>query len=144
MVGRRGRRKRPLLILLDTHVLLWLRSGDRRLGRRARRTIERALPRRHAAVSAISFWEIAMRVHAGRFDLLADPEAWRRDLLAQGLVEFPVNGLIGVRAGLLPGLRGDPADRLIVATALEGHQLLTADSQILEWPGKLNRIDASE
>ncbi len=84
-----------------------------------------------------------MRVHAGRFDLLADPEAWRRDLLAQGLVELPVNGLIGVRAGLLPGLRGDPADRLIVATALEGHQLLTADSQILEWPGKLNRIDAS-
>ena len=85
-----------------------------------------------------------MRVHAGRFDLFADPEAWRRDLLAQGLVEIPVSGLIGVRAGLLAGLRGDPADRLIVATALEGHQLLTADSQILEWPGKLNRIDASE
>ena len=85
-----------------------------------------------------------MRVHSGRFDLLADPEAWRRELLAQGLVEIPVSGLIGVRAGLLTGLRGDPADRLIVATALEGHQLLTADSQILEWPGKLRRIDATE
>ncbi len=85
-----------------------------------------------------------MRVQSGRLDLLMDPEALRRDLLAQGLVEIPVSGLIGVRAGLLRGLRGDPADRLIVATALEGHQLLTADSHILEWPGKLNRIDASE
>lgn len=132
------------MILLDTHVLLWHGRGDRRLGRRARRMVERALPRRRAAVSAISFWEVAMRVQSGRLDLLMDPEALRRDLLAQGLVEIPVSGLIGVRAGLLPGLRGDPADRLIVATALEGHQLLTADSQILEWPGKLNRIDASE
>ena len=85
-----------------------------------------------------------MRVRAGRLDLLADPEAWRRDLLAQGLVELPVNGLIGVRAGLLPGLRGDPADRLIVATALEGHELLTADRRILDWSGKLNRFDATE
>lgn len=132
------------MILLDTHVLLWHGRGDRRLGRRARRMVERALPRRRAAVSAISFWEVAMRVHSGRLDILMDPEALRRDLLAQGLVEIPVSGLIGVRAGLLPGLRGDPADRLIVATALEGHQLLTADSQILDWPGKLNRIDASE
>ncbi|WP_419859732.1 type II toxin-antitoxin system VapC family toxin [Candidatus Palauibacter sp.] len=132
------------MILLDTHVLLWHGRGDRRLGRRARRMVERALPRRRAAVSAISFWEVAMRVHSGRLDILMDPEALRRDLLAQGLVEIPVSGLIGVRAGLLTGLRGDPADRLIVATALEGHQLLTADSQILEWPGKLNRIDASE
>ncbi|WP_425155609.1 type II toxin-antitoxin system VapC family toxin [Candidatus Palauibacter sp.] len=132
------------MILLDTHVLLWHRRGDRRLGPRGRRTVERAIPRRQAAVSAISFWEVAMRVRGGRLDLLVDPEAWRRDLLAQGLIEIPVNGLIGVRAGLLPGLHGDPADRLIVATALEGHELITADRRILDWPGKLNRMDATE
>ena len=85
-----------------------------------------------------------MRVHGRHVDFLFDPEAWRRDLLAQGLTEIPVNGLIGVRAGLIEGLRGDPADRLIVATALEGHQLVTADRRILGWPGKLNRMDASE
>ncbi len=85
-----------------------------------------------------------MRVRGGRLDLLGDPETWRRDLLAQGLVELPVNGIIGARAGLLPGLPGDPADRLIVATALEGHRLLTADRRILDWPGKLSRIDARE
>ncbi len=85
-----------------------------------------------------------MRVHGGGLDLLVDPEAWRRDLLTQGLVEIPVSGLIGVRAGLLSGLHGDPADRLIVATALEGHELITADRRILDWPGKLNRMDATE
>ncbi|WP_419937761.1 type II toxin-antitoxin system VapC family toxin [Candidatus Palauibacter sp.] len=132
------------MILLDTHVLVWHGRGDRRLGRRARRVVERALPRRRAAVSAISFWEIAMRIHSGRLDVLMDPEALRRDLLAQGLVEIPVSGVIGIRAGVLPELHGDPADRLIVATALEGHELLTADRRILDWPGKLSRIDATE
>ena len=132
------------MILLDTHVLLWYRMGDRRLGRRARRTVERALSRRRAAVSAASFWEVALLVSRGRIDLLVDPEAWRRTLLAQGLLEIPVNGIIAVRAGMLAGLRGDPADRLIVATALEGHQLRTADRRILEWSGQLNRLDATE
>ena len=132
------------MTLLDTHVLLWYRMGDRRLGRRARRTVERALSRRRAAVSAVSFWEVALLVSRGRIDLLVDPEAWRRTLLAQGLLEIPVNGIIAVRAGMLAGLRGDPADRLIVATALEGHQLLTADRRILDWSGQLNRLDATE
>ncbi len=85
-----------------------------------------------------------MRIHGGRLDILMDPEALRRDLLAQGLVEIPVSGVIGIRAGVLPELHGDPADRLIVATALEGHELLTADRRILDWPGKLSRIDATE
>ena len=84
-----------------------------------------------------------MRVRRGRLDLLVDPEAWRRDLLAQGLVEIPVSGAIGIRAGLLGGLPGDPADRLIVATALDGHELLTADRGILDWSGQLNRLDAT-
>ncbi len=41
-------------------------------------------------------------------------------------------------------MHGDPADRLIVATALGGHQLLTADQRILNWPGPLSRLDARE
>lgn len=132
------------MILVDTHVLLWYRMGDRRLGCRACRTVERALSRRRAAVSAVSFWEVALLVSRGRIDLLVDPQAWRRTLLAQGLLEIPVNGVIAVRAGMLSGLHGDPADRFIVATALDGHQLLTADRRILDWPGQLNRLDATE
>ena len=132
------------MILLDTHVLLWQEQGDRRLGPQTRRAIERALQENGAAVSAISFWEIGMRVEKGRLDFLLDLGAWRRNLLEHGLLEIRVDGEIAVRAGLLPDMHGDPADRLIVATALEGHQLVTADRRILDWHGQLNRLDATE
>ena len=132
------------MILLDTHVLLWQEQGDRRLGPQARRTIAQALDAGQAAVSAISFWEVGMRMQKGQLTLRFDLDVWRRDLLDQGLLEIPLNGRVAVRAGLLPALHGDPADRLIVATALEGHQLITADERILAWPGRVDRLRATE
>ena len=132
------------MILLDTHVLLWQERGDRRLGLQARRTLERALQIGDAAVSAISFWEVGMLIQKGRLDFLLDLDAWCQDLLDQGLVEIPVDGRTAARAGLLPNMHGDPADRLIVATALVGgHQLVTADRLILAWSGPLRRLDAT-
>ena len=95
-------------------------------------------------MSSISFWEIGMRIQKGRLEFLLDLNAWRRELLDQGLIEIPVDGAIAVRAGLLADMHGDPADRLIVATALQGHQLYTADRRILNWPGQLSRLDATK
>ena len=132
------------MILFDTHVLIWHDSGDRRLGARARREFGRALQDGEAAVSAISFWEVGMLVRKDRLGFLIDPGAWRRDLLNRGLIEIPVDGGIAFRAGLLAKIHGDPADRIIVATALEGHRLMTADRQILEWSGPLSRLIATE
>lgn len=80
----------------------------------------------------------------GRLDLQVEVGAWRNTLLSDGLVEAVVDGEIAVRAGSLRDLHGDPADRIIVATALAGHQLLTADRKILDWPGKLHRFDATQ
>ena len=77
-----------------------------------------------------------------RLTLLRDIASWRQSLLQDGLVEVPVDGGIAVRAGLLPDMHGDPADRIIVATALEGHRLVTSDDRILDWPGDLSRLDA--
>ena len=131
------------MILFDTHVLIWSRFGDGRLGPRARGACDRALEDGDAAVSAITFWEVGMLVRKGRLRLLADPRAWRRNLLDQGLIEIPVDGGIASRAGALETLHGDPADRIIVATALEGHRLMTADEQILEWPEPLSRVNAT-
>lgn len=132
------------MILLDTQILVWIRTGDGRLGRRARRRIDRALQEGNLAVSAISFWEIAMLQEKTRLEITLDVAAWRRSLLRDGLVEIPVDGATGIRATRLPDFHSDPGDRLIVATALEGHRLLTADRRILDWPGRLNRIDASK
>ena len=130
------------MILLDTHVLLWSRFGSPQIGAKCRRTIEQALEKADLAVSAFSFWEIAMLQSKGRMSLLQDIGSWRRSLFENGLVEIPVDGEIGIRSYALPNFHGDPADRIIVATALDGHLLLTADDRILEWRGHLNRRDA--
>ena len=132
------------MILLDTQVLLWVRFGYGNLGRRARSAVNRAQRNGNAAVSTITFWEIAMLHQKGKLTLLSDIPAWRESLLRDGLVEIPVDGAIAARAGLLPNLHGDPADRLILATALGGHQLITADARLLEWPGAVARLDARE
>ena len=133
---------RPLLIL-DTNALLWMRRGDSRLGRVARREIERAWQSDELAVSAISFWEVGMLVDKGRIRLAGDVRAWRRDHLEQGMVEIPLDGETAIRAVQLTDFHADPADRLIVATALAGHRLVTSDRRILEWSGRLSRLDAT-
>ncbi len=69
---------------------------------------------------------------------------WRQEQLSQGVIEVPVDGDIGIRAAHLRGLQSDPADRIIVATALDGHRPATADRRILEWPGPLNRLPATD
>ena len=68
---------------------------------------------------------------------------WRQDLLNLGLREIPVSGEIGIAAVQLDQLHGDPADRIIVATALlREATLMTADRKLLEWSGQLERYDA--
>ena len=79
-----------------------------------------------------------------RLDSPGDVTAWRRDLLGQGLIEIPVDGDIGIRANALADFHADPADRIIVATALRGHRLVTADERILTWAGSLDRLDARQ
>ena len=132
------------MILLDTQVMLWLRSGNPKLGAHARIEIDRAWSSDDVAVSAISFWEVAMLKEKGRLRFPEDVGMWRREQLDQGIVEIPVDGEVGIRAAHLRGLHGDPADRIIVATALGGHRLITADRRILEWPGSLNRLRATD
>ncbi|MXW96224.1 MAG: type II toxin-antitoxin system VapC family toxin [Acidimicrobiaceae bacterium] len=131
------------MILLDTHVLLWYREGSHRLGPRAREALDAAVMDGEAAISAITFWELALLVGKGRIDLPSDVQAWRRLNVSQGLAEIPVDGEIGARAATLEGLSGDPADRFIVATAMEGHRLVTADRRILAWHGPVQRLDAA-
>ena len=131
------------MILLDAHILIYLLFEESRLGRQTRQLIAEAWPDNNVAVSAITFWEVAMLHEKGRMTLLRNIESWRTSLFDHGLVEIPMNGKIGIRANTLPDLHADPADRIIVATALEGHQLITADRRILEWPGPLNRLSAT-
>ena len=116
-------------------------QGDRRLRSALRARIEVALEEQAAFVSTISFWEVAMRIRKRQMDFIEDVEAWRQNLLDDGLIELPITGPIAAQAGLLPDLHGDPADRIIIATALAGnYELATADRKILEWPGPLRKL----
>ena len=132
------------MILLDTHVLIWSRQNESPIGPLCRQQIDQALAEADLAVSAYSFWEIAMLGEKGRLTVARDLLSWRNGVLEDGILEIPVNGAIGIRANNLPNFHRDPADRIIVATALEGHRLLTADELILGWSGSLDRLDARE
>ena len=144
MGGRTRLDRREAVLIMDTHTLVWLRYGDSRLGNDARRESELAWRNNDAAVSAFTFWEIAMLRAKDRLDSPGDVAAWRRELLGQGLIEIPLDGDIGIRANALPDFHADPADRIIVATALRGHRLVTADERILSWDGNLDRLDARQ
>ncbi len=131
------------LTLLDTHAMVWLAEGLPDLGSEARAAADRALADDRLAVSAISFWEVAMLQGKNRLELSQPLEAWREELLALGLVEVPLTGDAGIAAATLPDFHSDPADRLIVATAsLLRAELVTADDRILGWIGPLRRRNA--
>jgi PIN domain nuclease of toxin-antitoxin system len=131
------------VILLDTHVLVWLAEDDRNLGRRAGSNIDRALRRDEVAVSAFTFWEIAMLSTKGRLRLTATPSLVRQRALEHGIREIALTGDVGVNAASLPAFHGDPADRIIAATAMDiGAVLLTADDALLRWKGGLRTRDA--
>lgn len=135
--------RRAALILLDTHALIWADFGLPNFGERALAAIAEASTAGTVAVSAISFWEAAMLAAKGRITLPVVPPQWRRGLLETGLIELPANGDIGIEATELVGLHGDPANRLICATALHaGATLLTADAALLSWDGPMQRMDA--
>jgi len=106
-------------VLLDTHVLLWWKAGGSKLSRAATRTLAGA-ERLH--VSPIVFWEVATLVVKGRVELDRDVFEWVADVLGDERIESaPLSGRAAANAALLGtrGFMGDPADRLIYATAAE-------------------------
>ena len=118
------------MIVLDTHAWVWWAAGSTKLGRRAGRRIQSAS---HVSVPAVCAWEVAMLVAKGRLELDRPVLAWIRQALAlPGVEAAPLTPEIAVRAaGLGAGFRGDPADRMIVATALEQRApLVTKDENL--------------
>ncbi len=122
------------MIVLDTHTLLWMDRNDTSLGAQARHLIENAWQTSAVAVSAISFWEVAMLARHGRIVLPNAVELWRADIMQAGVQEIPITGNIALLATTFDDFHKDPADRFIVATAMHhGALLLTADTKILTW-----------
>jgi PIN domain nuclease of toxin-antitoxin system len=131
------------MILLDTHVLVWLDTDDRRLGPKTRALIDKHWSSGEVAVSAVSFWEVGRLSGRGRIALASSPQDWRARWIEAGLTELALEGAVATRSLDLDGLSDDPADRFIAATALiHGASLVTADQRILNWRHTLSRQDA--
>jgi PIN domain nuclease of toxin-antitoxin system len=133
------------VILLDTHALIWLDEANPRLGSKASKAIDDAFTAGTLMVSAISFWEVGTLVEKGRLRLEMDLAAWRQDFFGQGLIELPVSGEIAIKAASLRPFHGDPADRLIAATALlNSLTLVTADERLLHADLATSKMDARD
>lgn len=132
-----------MMLILDTHVLIWMDEGNSRLGKSALKRIDESLATGQLGVAAISFWETAMLVEKGRLTMETELDIWRSELLQAGLIEIPLLGETAIRAGQLDSFHGDPADRLIVAAAIENSAaLMTADEKILSWDRFHHAINA--
>lgn len=135
---------RVALTLLDSVSLVWFSLGNQRLGPRARARIEGET---RLLISAITPWEVAMLISKKRIDLGQPVEEWMAIILADTRVRLaPIEPGLAIRAGLMPrSIHGDPADRLIMATALEyGCAVLTPDEKILAYAeaGHVSAVDA--
>lgn len=123
-------------LLLDTCALLWTAAGAAR-GEAARQALRAAhADGIEAAISPISAWEIGLLAARGRIVLAEAPQRWFARLLAlPGVAPAAMPPEVLIAASALPeGLHGDPADRILVATAREyGYRLLTADRRILDY-----------
>lgn len=123
-------------VLLDTHVLLWWQAGSERLSAMANARISAAT---RLLVSPISGWEVGMLVGKDRVRLDRPTAAWMRDLLAQDRVEAAtLSPAIAVAAAELPDFHGDPADRLLYATAR------SLQAELLSKDGLLHRYAESD
>ncbi len=120
------------MILVDTHVVIWLGLDASRLSKKATEAINHARKNGEGlAISAISSYELAVTAHRGRIKLEISIESFLREIEARFIIK-PLTGLIALKATDLPlSYPNDPMDRLIGATALiEGLRLVTADQQI--------------
>jgi len=120
------------VILVDTHVVVWLAFDQDQISRKARAAIDGARKSANGlAICDITLLELAILVSKGRIRLDISLESFLREVESRFVV-LPLNGRACARAMGLPArYPKDPADRIIGATALvEGLSLLTADRAI--------------
>lgn len=127
----------PSLLLLDTHIWVWLINGDKKLkASKCLPLIEDAGRRDSVRVSIMSVWEIGMLVAKKRLDLRADVCEWTsKALAAPGISLMDLTPEIALESTRLPEFSdGDPIDRLLAASARKHNAVIvTRDRRILNY-----------
>jgi len=127
-----------MLTICDTHILLFWADAPHRLSATAKEAVESGIETESLACSDISLWEIAMLYTRGRINNQAgiSSQAYLEDIIsAMNLSVLPITAEIAELSQRDTFVHGDPADRLIAATALAHRtQLITADEKLRSIP----------
>ena len=124
------------MIVLDTHAWIWFTSKPDVLSKKAQKAVDAAVKEKNVLVSSISVWEVALLVNKKRLKLSMDVTDWIAKSENLPFIQFiPVSNSIAVKSVNLPQpLHPDPADRIIIATALSiGAPLVTKDKKISDY-----------
>lgn len=125
------------MTLLDTHVLVWWVNEPRKLSNKARKIIEENIKKGEIFISSISVWEIFLLVKKRKLILTMDTQSWVSAIENLPFVHFlPLdNNILAKSVSLNSDFHQDPADRMIVATAMiTGAIVITSDKRILNYP----------
>jgi PIN domain nuclease of toxin-antitoxin system len=118
-----------MMLLLDTHTLLWWLTDDRTMAQPARQAI--ANPATVVYVSAAAAWEISIKSALGK---LSAPDDLEDQMREGGLTELPVTVADALVAGTLPRHHDDPFDRMLIAQAhRRGLTIVTRDPLIARY-----------
>ncbi|MEO1021325.1 MAG: type II toxin-antitoxin system VapC family toxin [Bacteroidota bacterium] len=123
------------MIVLDTHVWLWWLLGEGSLSDEERLMLNQHAERGEIAISMASVWEVESLTHAGKIDLQPDLTSWLKQATQPEVCSvLPITQeIILKQQELPPSFPNDPADRLIVATALfHNSPIATKDHRLLE------------
>jgi len=125
------------MIILDTHIWIWLINGDEKVGKPSiLNLIKKSVKNSNIFIPAICLWEVVMIASKKRISLNEDTLGWiKKASSAPGISVYPLTAEIAYESTKLPGsFHGDPADRIIVATArVTNGTLITFDKQILNY-----------
>ena len=125
------------MIVLDTHAWLWFISKPEVLSKGAAEAVSEAVKDKSVLISSISAWEVALLVTKKRLKLSLDVTDWIAKSESLPFIQFvAVSNAIAIKSVNLPQpLHPDPADRIIIATALTaGAALVTKDMKLLNYP----------
>ena len=128
-----------MILLLDTHIVLWFAELSPKLSGRVLALIRD--PENTVYFSVVSVWEIAIKNALGRADFSVDASRLRERMLNDGLLELPLSGdhVLGVQA--LPRIHNDLFDRVLIAQAqVENFTLVTADKDAGKYPGLILKV----